>query len=37
LRGALLAYFAKVRLGLVLPAILSLVASPHAREVPREA
>jgi O-antigen/teichoic acid export membrane protein len=37
LRGALLAYFAKVRLGLVLPAILSLVASPHGREVPREA
>ena len=37
LRGALLAYFAKVRLGLVLPAVLSLVASPHGREVPREA
>ena len=37
LRGALLAYFAKVRLGLVLPAVLSLVASPHSREVPREA
>ena len=37
LRGALLAYFAKVRLGLVLPAILSLLASPPGREVPREA
>lgn len=37
LRGALLAYFAKLRLGLVLPAILSLMATPHVREVPREA
>jgi O-antigen/teichoic acid export membrane protein len=37
LRGALLAYFARVRLGLVLPAVLSLVASSHGREVPREA
>ncbi len=37
LRGALLAYFAKARLGLVLPAVVSLMVSPHAREVPREA
>lgn len=37
LRGALLASFAKLRLGLVLPAVLSLMATAPVREVPREA
>jgi O-antigen/teichoic acid export membrane protein len=37
LRGALLAYFAKLRLGLVVPAVLSLMATSQVREVPREA
>jgi O-antigen/teichoic acid export membrane protein len=37
LRGALLAAIARHRLGLVLPAVLSLVAAPEPREVPHEA
>ena len=36
LRGALLAYFARVRLGLVLPAFLSLLRPTHDREIPYE-
>jgi O-antigen/teichoic acid export membrane protein len=36
LRGALLAYFARVRLGLVLPAFLSLSRPTHDREIPYE-
>jgi O-antigen/teichoic acid export membrane protein len=37
LRGALLAAIARHRLGLVLPAVLSLVPAPEPREVPHEA
>jgi len=37
LRGALLAYFARVRLGLVLPAFLSLLYPAHNPGIPHEA